>query len=601
MDNQVRYILATDCGSTTTKAILIEKIGDEFHQTHRGEAPTTVEAPVEDVTVGVINAITEVQELAGRKLLENNQIIKPQTNDEGVDLYISTSSAGGGLQMMVAGAVRNLTAESAERAALGAGAIVMDVIASNDKRLPHEKIDQIRQLRPDMLLLSGGVDGGTVAHVAELAEIVAAANPKPRLGVSYQMPVIFAGNKDAADIVREKLEGRMSLEVVDNLRPTMERENLMPTRLKIQDQFLEHVMMHAPGYKKLIEWTDTEIMPTPGAVGAIMQTIAEQNRIQVVGVDIGGATTDVFSVFQNQVGESVFNRTVSANLGMSYSISNVLTEAGMGNILRWLPFDINLVDLQNRIKNKMIRPTTIPQLLEELIIEHAIAREALRLAFEQHKKLAVELKGVQQQRTISEAFAQTETGNTLVSMFDLNLIVGSGGVLSHAPRRQQSMLMMIDAFLPEGVTQLAVDSIFMMPQLGVLSQVNKEAATQVFNRDCLIHLGTCIAPAGQAKKGSSCLEISVNMPSGIVEDTIPVGELKLYQIGMDEVVQVKIQPHRHFDAGAGNGQAVETEVRGGVVGLVIDTRGRPLEMSADTAQSVEDLKTWLQTLDVYPL
>ena len=601
MDNQVRYILATDCGSTTTKAILIEKIGSEFHQTHRGEAPTTVEAPVDDVTVGVINAVTEVQELAGRKLLENNQIIKPQTNDEGVDLYISTSSAGGGLQMMVAGAVRNLTAESAERAALGAGAIVMDVIASNDKRLPHEKIDQIRQLRPDMLLLSGGVDGGTVAHVAELAEIVAAANPKPRLGVSYQMPVIFAGNKDAADIVREKLEGRMSLEVVDNLRPTMERENLMPTRLKIQDQFLEHVMMHAPGYKKLIEWTDTEIMPTPGAVGAIMQTIAEQNRIQVVGVDIGGATTDVFSVFQNQVGESVFNRTVSANLGMSYSISNVLTEAGMGNILRWLPFDINLVDLQNRIKNKMIRPTTIPQLLEELIIEHAIAREALRLAFEQHKKLAVELKGVQQQRTISEAFAQTETGNTLVSMFDLNLIVGSGGVLSHAPRRQQSMLMMIDAFLPEGVTQLAVDSIFMMPQLGVLSQVNKEAATQVFNRDCLIHLGTCIAPTGQAKKGSSCLEISVNMPSGIVEDTIPAGELKLYEVGMDEVVQVKIQPNRHFDAGAGNGQVVETEVRGGVVGLVIDTRGRPLEMSADTVQSVEDLKTWLQTLDVYPL
>ncbi|HIM11730.1 TPA: methylaspartate mutase, partial [Candidatus Poribacteria bacterium] len=582
-------------------AILIEKIGGEYHQTYRGEAPTTVEAPVEDVTVGVINAITEVQELAERKLLDNNQIIKPRTNDEGVDLYISTSSAGGGLQMMVAGAVRNLTAESAERAALGAGAIVMDVIASNDKRLPHEKIDQIRQLRPDMILLSGGVDGGSVTHVAELAEIVAAANPKPRLGVSYQMPVIFAGNKDATDIVREKLGSRMSLEVVDNLRPTMERENLMPTRLKIQDQFLEHVMMHAPGYKKLIEWTDTEIMPTPGAVGAIMQTIAEQNRIQVVGVDIGGATTDVFSVFQNQLGESVFNRTVSANLGMSYSISNVLAEAGMGNILRWLPFDINLADLQNRIKNKMIRPTTIPQLLEELIIEHAIAREALRLAFEQHKKLAVELKGVQQQRTISEAFAQTETGNTLVNMFNLNLIVGSGGVLSHAPRRQQSMLMMIDSFLPEGVTQLAVDSIFMMPQLGVLSQVNKEAATQVFNRDCLIHLGTCIAPTGQAKKGSSCLEISVNMSSGIIEETIPTGELKLYKMGMNEVALVKIQPNRHFDAGAGSGQVVETEVRGGVVGLVIDTRGRPLEMPTDTAQYVADLKKWMQTLDVYPL
>ena len=107
----------------------------------------------------------------------------------------------------------------------------------------------------------------------------------------------------------------MALEVVDNLRPVLERENLMPTRLKIQDQFLEHVMAHAPGYRKLISWTDAPIMPTPGAVGAIMQTIAARQNIEVVGVDIGGATTDVFSVFKNQEGAAIFNRTVSANLG----------------------------------------------------------------------------------------------------------------------------------------------------------------------------------------------------------------------------------------------------------------------------------------------
>ena len=123
--NEIRSILATDCGSTTTKAILIEKRDDQYHLIVRGEAPTTVEAPVEDVTAGVINAIIEVEELAGRKLLNDGQtIIKPQQQDEGVDLYISTSSAGGGLQMMVAGVVRNLTAESAERAALGAGAML---------------------------------------------------------------------------------------------------------------------------------------------------------------------------------------------------------------------------------------------------------------------------------------------------------------------------------------------------------------------------------------------------------------------------------------------------------------------------------------------
>ena len=592
---EIRSILATDCGSTTTKAILIEKRGDEYHLVVRGEAPTTVEAPVEDVTAGVINAITEVEELAGRRLLKDGQIIKPQRGDEGTDLYISTSSAGGGLQMMVAGVVRNLTAESAERAALGAGAIVMDVIASNDKRLPHEKIERIRHLRPDMVLLSGGVDGGTTSHVAELAEIIEAANPKPRLGVTYELPVIYAGNKDASKIVGERLGDKMALEVVDNLRPVLERENLMPTRLKIQDQFLEHVMAHAPGYRKLISWTDAPIMPTPGAVGAIMQTIAAQQNIQVVGVDIGGATTDVFSVFKNQEGEAIFNRTVSANLGMSYSISNVLAEAGMENVLRWVPFDIDVSDLGNRIKNKMIRPTTIPQALEELVIEGAIAREALRLAFDQHKQLAVELRGVQQQRTISEAFAQSETGATLVDMLSLDLIVGSGGVLSHAPRRNQAMLMMIDAFQPEGVTHLAVDSIFMMPQLGVLAQVNEAAATQVFERDCLIHLGTCIAPVGIATPGDVGVTIS-----GDLTETVPFGELRLYPLGVGEKARVTIQPERRLDMGAGRGQPVEAEVEGGVVGLVVDTRGRPLEVSNASTERVALLKKWFEALEVYP-
>ena len=591
----IRSILATDCGSTTTKAILIEKRGDEYHLVVRGEAPTTVEAPVEDVTAGVINAITEVEELAGRRLLKDGQIIKPQQGDEGTDLYISTSSAGGGLQMMVAGVVRNLTAESAERAALGAGAIVMDVIASNDKRLPHEKIERIRHLRPDMVLLSGGIDGGTTSHVAELAEIIEAANPKPRLGVTYELPVIYAGNKDASEIVGERLGDKMALEVVDNLRPVLERENLMPTRLKIQDQFLEHVMAHAPGYRKLISWTDAPIMPTPGAVGAIMQTIAAQQNIEVVGVDIGGATTDVFSVFKNQEGEAIFNRTVSANLGMSYSISNVLAEAGMENVLRWVPFDIDVSDLGNRIKNKMIRPTTIPQTLEELIIEGAIAREALRLAFDQHKQLAVELRGVQQQRTISEAFSQSETGATLVDMLSLDLMVGSGGVLSHAPRRNQAMLMMIDAFQPEGVTHLAVDSIFMMPQLGVLAQVNEAAATQVFERDCLIHLGTCIAPVGITKPGDLGVTIS-----GDLTETVPFGELRLYPLGVGEKARVTIQPERRLDLGAGRGQPVEAEVEGGVVGLVVDTRGRPLEVSNASAERVASLKNWFEALDVYP-
>ena len=191
--HDLRVILATDCGSTTTKAILIQQLGDEYRQTHRGEAPTTVEAPFEDVTRGVLNAIQEVEELSGRKILDGERIITPASGDTGVDIYISTSSAGGGLQIMVAGVVKSMSVESAQRCALGAGAIIMDALASNDGRPSYEKIERIRHLRPDMMLLAGGTDGGTIPHVVEIAEYIAAADPRPRLGSSLSTPDYLCG------------------------------------------------------------------------------------------------------------------------------------------------------------------------------------------------------------------------------------------------------------------------------------------------------------------------------------------------------------------------------------------------------------------------
>ncbi|MEO0285557.1 MAG: glutamate mutase L [candidate division WOR-3 bacterium] len=595
---ELERIIATDCGSTTTKAILIEKKEDGYRLITRGEAPTTVEAPFEDVTRGVLNAFREVEELTNINILDGETILKPKRDEKtGVDIYVSTSSAGGGLQMLVCGVVKSMTAESAARAALGAGAIVMEVIASNDGRMPHERVELIRRLRPDMILLAGGVDGGTIKHVVELAELIRAADPKPRFGTGYKLPVIYAGNKDAREEIQKILGDKVALFIVDNIRPVLERENLGPARHKIHDLFMEHVMQHAPGYKKLMTWTDHPIMPTPGAVGLLVEKVARNENIDVLGVDIGGATTDVFSVFSG-----IFNRTVSANLGMSYSISNVLVSAGVENILRWVPFSIDEYELKNRIRNKMIRPTTIPQTLEELIIEQAIAREALRLAFEHHKTMAVGLKGVQQERTISEAFAQTLSGATLVNMMSLALIIGSGGVLSHAPRRVQSALMMLDAFQPEGITMLAVDSIFMMPHLGVLSEVHEGAATQVFDRDCLIRLGSSICPVGIDKEGKECLSLTLIKKDGSkFEKKVTYGELLRIPMGVGEKAKAIIEPTKNFDVGAGKGKKVEAEVEGGVVGIIVDCRGRPLNIPADPKERVEKLSSWVRALDVYPL
>ncbi len=611
-EKRLTRIVATDCGSTTTKAILIEWMDGEYRQTIRGEAPTTVEAPLNDVTKGVINATQELEELArlkyqnpNIKFMEDGEFVIPRRGDVGVDAYVSTSSAGGGLQMMVTGVVASMTGESAERTALGAGAIVMDLIASNDKRMNHEKIERIRQLRPDMILMAGGEDGGTVKHVVEMAELVSGADPKPRLGSGYKLPVIYAGNKQAQDDIKNTLQEKVDLIITDNIRPKLETENLGPARDKIHDLFMEHVMKQAPGYNKLMEWTqgpdheNVPIMPTPAAVGNIMQAIAKDENIEVVGVDIGGATTDIFSVFTE---EFVFNRTVSANLGMSYSISNVLASSGLENIMRWVPFDINESTLRNMIKNKMIRPTTIPSLLEELVLEQAIAKEALRLAFEQHKEFASGLKGMQRQRDISEAFSQSTSGATIVNLMTLNLLVGSGGVLSHAPRRHQTVMMLIDSFLPEGYTRLAVDSIFMMPHLGVLSDISTKAATEVFRKDCMIYLGSCLAPVGKGKLGKPALYAKLQLPDGSTwEQDIPFGEVRLIPCGVGEVAKAHLKTHGGLILDKDKNRELNIDLHGGQVGIVLDTRGRqPFTLPADKALRIEMLKKWMREFKVYP-
>jgi len=241
----------------------------------------------------------------------------------------------------------------------------------------------------------------------------------------------------------------------------------------------------------------------------------------------------------------------------------------------------------------MIRPTTIPQSMEELLIEQAIAREALRLAFIQHKSFAVGLKGIQQERSVSDTFSQKSTGESLIDMMSLNMLVGSGGALSHAPDRAQAAHMMIDAFVPEGVTRLAVDSIFMMPQLGVLAKVNEKAATEVFEKDCLIHLGSCVAPVGQGKEGKPVIRLRGKSKMGQeIDIEANYGDLTLIKFAPDDSMKATIEPTKGFDMGEGPGKPVERTVHGGVVGLMIDTRGRPFDIKRDTIGRLEKLEQW---------
>lgn len=594
----MKYLLVTDVGSTTTKARLFSNQNGDWRFLVAGEAPTTVEAPYEDVAMGVRSAIREIEELTGLQILskDGSDIEKPYKDQVGVDGYYTTSSAGGGLQMMVSGVVKKMTAESANRAALGAGAIVMDVLSIDDGRLAYEKIRHIRSIRPDMILMAGGTDGGTISHVVNIAEYIHAADSEPRFGKSYKIPIVYAGNKFARKNISDILEEKASLIFVDNIRPILEVENTEPARRAIHEVFMEHVMSHAPGYLNLMKWTDVDIMPTPAGEGLAMQLIADTYEKNVIGVGLGGATTNIYSII-----DRLFNRSVSANLGMSYSITNVMKETGIDNILRWIPFDINEGRLRNILRNKMIRPTVIPQTIDSLMIEHAVAREALRLGLIHHKTIATRLKGAKGETAMARGITTQGFSDTYIDMMNVDILVGTGGLLSHAPRKIQSLILLADGFQPEGITMVFQDSVFMMPHLGILSTVYRDISWNIFEKDCLLKLGSIIAPRGTAKQGDHVMDVKLEMDDGrVLEESLQWGEIKKIDLAEGQTVKATIKPSKHFDIGNGDGKLLKTSVEGGIVGILLDGRGRPITFSDNRDQHKQELLSCFKTLKMYP-
>lgn len=572
----MQRFLAVDCGSTTTKATLFRQLPDgSLTIVARAEVPTTVEAPVEDVTIGVRAAVADLERQVGWRLQDDDCVYSTrqgEQDEDGVDGFFATSSAGGGLQMVVAGVMKNLTAVSAERAALGAGAIVADVIAIDDGRLPHERLQRIFELRPDMVLISGGVDGGNIAHVVQLGELFYAAGIRPRFSPNSRLPIIFAGNREARQYVADVLGNRADLRIVENLRPVMEEENSGPARAEIQDAFMNHVMLHAPEYRRLSDWVSRPILPTPAAVGRALQEWAIDQQIDVVACDIGGATTDVFSVLDGSL-----NRTVSANLGMSFSINNVVAQAGMTALLNQIPFPLDEDELHDFLANKMVRPTSIPETVTDLLVEQAIARLAISLSLQQHDQLITELRGVHLHRPIWEIFDQQPRSGPKVNMLAVDAVVGSGSALSLAPRREQACLLLLDAFQPQGITDVYLDSQFLLPHAGAIATGHPQVANQILHQLSIIHLGTCVAPVGPLPARHGLLG-KVEIAQGEFQRAynLPAGELVVLPLPPGEY-DLLVSPASGFNVGAGVGRPVRRTIKAGRLGLLLDGRGRPLQ------------------------
>lgn len=533
-----KYAVITDVGSTATKAILLDIASQIPSLIALASHPTTVELPQNDVCIGIREACKALEEKAAIRLFEDAEELRflPEVQ------FLSSSSAGGGLQILVIGLTLFDSASSAQRAAYGAGGVILDTFAINDGRQAAEQMMAMRNLHPDMILLSGGTDGGALSSVLRLAEILRVAKPLPKYETDTPIPTLYAGNSEAADLVKKMIGKDFDLHIMPNLRPKMDVENLEPTQEAIRDLFMENVMERASGYYKVKQITQSNIIPTPLGVLNTLSLFDQQTQRNIFAFDVGGATTDVFSQINGHL-----QRTVSANLGMSYSALNVLRESGEESFMEMLGEGFTADEVRNYIGNKCLNPTLLPVTEAEKAIEKTLATQAVRLALKRHREMHFNQEKV--------GFLERVAGNDLdgfdfkfnyqvyeqrykFQQSDIDLIIASGGVFAHLEDPLDAALIIANAVNPKGITEFKVDKDFISPHIGVLSEANPEVAKQLLAQDSLSSVAWHIAPIFPKGQKKAFLRYKVNGMDKQLQpyslEILPAGEKEItFQLGSD--------------------------------------------------------------------
>ena len=456
----MQAVLLIDFGSTYTKVTIADLDTEEIIGTAR--AGTTINTNIMD---GLKAALAQIPEPSGGW----NFVRK-----------LACSSAAGGLKMIASGLVKELTAEAARRAALGAGARVLQVFSYE---LTLQDLDKIISYKPDILLLAGGTDGGNKEVLLKNAEMLCA------LPSSSCFPVVIAGNKvvsaQAEDILKKRHD---PVVVADNVMPELGVLSVGSARSAIRDVFLTHIIQ-SKGLDKVEEFLERIMMPTPSAVLSAAELLAqghgsERGMGELMIVDVGGATTDVHSIAKGDpskpsvmlkgLPEPYVKRTVEGDLGMRYS-SEALVEASGRQLFDYLGWTEDQVACQLGLCK--VDPWRIPQTEEESKFDVAMGRMAVALAVERH---------VGRVEVVYSPFGATyvQHGKDLTQ---LPVVIGTGGVLLHHPNPLE--ILQGAVFNPEDPTILKpqkagfyLDKEYILAAMGLLREVAPQVALRMMKK-----------------------------------------------------------------------------------------------------------------------
>jgi uncharacterized protein (TIGR01319 family) len=467
--------LLVDFGSTWTKVRAVDL--DEARVVATAQGPSTVAT---DVTIGLEQALARLHATLG---------LAPAYRAR-----LGSSSAAGGLKMVTAGLVRELTAEAARQAALGAGA---RLVGSYAYRLTRADVREIETLAPDIVLLCGGTDGGNRDILLHNAEAIARS--------AYAGPVIVAGNRDAADDVLEVLPGAL---VCANVMPEFGVLAIEPARARIRDVFMSRIV-HAKGIDRARGLLDDVVLPTPAAVLEGAELLAagpggDDGLGALVVVDPGGATTDVHSVGESAPETGVVRlglpephakRTVEGDLGMRHNAASIVESAGAEAIAADARLTVARVhELLAPIAADVER---LPGTPDEHALDRALARAAIRLAVRRHA-------GTVETVHTAQGPVRVQRGKDLGRVATL---IGTGGVIVHAPHPRELLAAALadpgDPFSLGPVdARLCVDGDYALFASGLLARVDRRVAFELA-RGALRDAGDAVEPGGAGEDGGA--------------------------------------------------------------------------------------------------
>lgn len=567
--NATTFLLA-DCGSTTTTVALFDLVGDSYRLIARASAPTTVSTPWQDILVGIQSATKRICEVTGRTILteEGEFIVPQQSSGAGIDYFGVTVSAARSLKVFVTGLLEDVSVASARHAIESICAEQVGAFTLDSTEDAQNQIQKILESKPELIFISGGTDESNSEQLLQLLEVVSLATGL--LDGVNRPDVIYAGNRRLREDVTAAFASSASVHVAENVRPTIDLEQLGDARQVLGDVYQTRKFAALPGFQELEAAVNMPIEPTAHAFGTMIEYFGALYQAPVLGIDLGSSHTIIASADQTGAGRLF----VRSNLGLGAPLPGLLTRFSTAEILQWMPEPYADSKVKDFIYNKSVNPQSVSVTDEDVYLEQALARIILKQAM------------------LEAAESWRWRGDSQL-LPPQTLIILRGATLASAPRPGQALLTILDALQPTGVFSVAIDRDGVLPMLGLLAKEEPAAAVQILEGGALFELGWVIAPVATGVPGTKALRVIVESEDkGEYRIDAEFGELIAVPITPGVSAKLSLKPERKVDIGRGPGRGRKFTIHGGAVGLVVDMRGRPLHLPEDESERRDRVRQW---------